>query len=33
MEDGTNRTFNYSGETSYRAGDKVKVVDKKLVRQ
>jgi outer membrane lipoprotein SlyB len=33
MEDGSNRTFNFSGQTSYKAGDKVKIVDKKLVRQ
>jgi outer membrane lipoprotein SlyB len=33
MDDGTNRTFNYSNPTSYRVGDKVKIVDKKLVRQ
>lgn len=32
MEDGTNRTFNFSGQTSYKAGDKVKVIDKKLTR-
>jgi outer membrane lipoprotein SlyB len=33
MEDGNNRTFNFSGPTSYKAGDKVKIVDKKLTRQ
>ena len=33
MDDGKNRTFNFSNPTSYRAGDKVKVVDNKLVRQ
>ena len=33
MEDGTNRTFNFSNPTSYRVGDKVKIVDKKLVRR
>ena len=33
LEDGTNRTFTYSQPTSYKAGDKVKIVDKKLVRQ
>jgi len=33
MEDGTNRTFNFSQPTSYRIGDKIKIVDKKLVRQ
>ena len=32
MEDGTNRSFNFSGQTNYRAGDKVKVIDKKLTR-
>ena len=32
MDDGTNRTFNFSSPTSYKAGDKVKIVDKKLVR-
>ena len=33
MEDGKNRTFNFSNPTSYKVGDKVKVVDGKLVRQ
>ena len=33
MEDGKSRTFNFSKETSYRAGDKVKVVDGKLTRE
>jgi outer membrane lipoprotein SlyB len=33
LEDGANRTFNYSQPTSYRVGDRVKVIDKKLVRQ
>ena len=33
MEEGGTRTFNYSGPTSYKVGDKVKIVDKKLVRQ
>ena len=33
MEGGTDRTFYYSKPTSYKVGDKVKVVDKKLVRQ
>lgn len=33
MEDGGTRTFTYSNPTSYHVGDKVKVVDKKLVRQ
>jgi len=33
MDDGKSRTFNFSNETSYRAGDKVKIVDGKLARQ
>ena len=33
MDDGKNRTFNFSNPTSYKVGDKVKVVDGKLVRQ
>ncbi len=33
MEDGKSRTFNFPKETSYRAGDKIKVVDGKLVKQ
>lgn len=33
MEDGKSRTFNFKDETSYKVGDKVKVVDGKLVRQ
>jgi outer membrane lipoprotein SlyB len=33
MDDGKSRTFNFSKETSYRAGDKVKIVDGKLTRQ
>ena len=33
MEDGKNRVFNFSKETSYRIGDKIKVVDGKLTRQ
>jgi outer membrane lipoprotein SlyB len=33
MEGGKNRTFNFSKETSYRIGDKIKVVDGKLTRQ
>ena len=32
MEDGSNRSFNYSGPPSYRAGDRVKVINKKLTR-
>ena len=33
MEDGKNRTFNFSNPTSYKVGDKVKIVDGKLTRQ
>ena len=33
MEDGKSRTFNFSKETSYRVGDKIKVVDGKITRQ
>jgi outer membrane lipoprotein SlyB len=33
LEDGTNRTFTFSNPTSYKAGDKVKIVDKELVKQ
>ena len=33
MEDGNTRTFNFGSPTSYKVGDKVKIVDKKLVRQ
>ena len=33
MDDGKSRTFNFSKETSFRAGDKIKVVDGKLVKQ
>lgn len=33
MEDGKSRTFNFSKETSYRIGDKIKIVDGKLTRQ
>lgn len=32
MEDGKTRTFTFSAETSYRVGDKIKVVDGKLTR-
>ena len=32
MEDGAERTFTYRQPTSYKVGDKVKIVDKKLVR-
>ena len=31
MEDGSTRNWTYSNPTSYRVGDKVKVVDRKLV--
>ena len=33
MDDGKSRSFNFSKPTSYRAGDKVKVVDGKLTRE
>lgn len=33
LEDGKDRTFTFSDPTSYKVGDKVKIVDKKLVRQ
>ena len=33
LADGGSRTFSYSQPTSYRVGDKVKIVDKKLTRQ
>jgi len=33
MEDGSNRSFTFSGPTNYRAGDRVKVIDRKLTRQ
>jgi outer membrane lipoprotein SlyB len=33
MEDGKSRTFSFGKETSYRVGDKIKVVDGKLTRQ
>ena len=33
MEDGKDRTFNFSQPTSFQIGDKIKIVDKKLVRQ
>ena len=32
LEDGTERSFWYSQPTSYRVGDKVRIVDKKLTR-
>ena len=33
MESGSTRTFYYSQPTAYKIGDKIKIVDKKLVRQ
>ena len=33
MEDGTDRSFNYASATSYKVGDKVKVVGNKLTRR
>jgi len=33
MESGSTRTFHYSQPTAYKIGDKIKIVDKKLVRQ
>jgi outer membrane lipoprotein SlyB len=33
LEDGKSRTFNFSKETSYRVGDKIKVVEGKLTRR
>ena len=33
MDDGASRSFTFSGPTSYKTGDKVKIVDKKLMRQ
>ena len=33
MDDGKDRFFNFSQETAFKVGDKVKIVDKKLVRQ
>lgn len=33
MEDGKSRTFSFRKETSYRAGDRIKVVDGKLTRR
>ena len=33
MESGNERTFHYSNPTGYKVGDKIKIVDKKLVRQ
>ena len=33
LEGGNTRTFSYSNPTSYKVGDKVKIVDRKLVRR
>ena len=33
LESGSVRTFTYSNPTAYKVGDKIKIVDKKLVRQ
>lgn len=33
LDNGTSRTFSYSNEVGYRAGDKVKIVKGKLLRQ
>jgi outer membrane lipoprotein SlyB len=33
LEDGKTRTFNFATETSWRVGDRVKVVDGKITRQ
>jgi outer membrane lipoprotein SlyB len=33
MENGATRTFTFTQPTAYKAGDKVKIVDKKLVKQ
>ena len=33
MENGATRTFHYGRATSYGVGDRVKIVDKKLVRR
>jgi outer membrane lipoprotein SlyB len=33
MDDGSNRAFVFGSPTSYKVGDKVKIVNKKLVRQ
>ena len=33
MDDGKDRYFNFEKETAFKVGDKVKIVDKKLVRQ
>ena len=33
LETGETRTFTYNAATAYKVGDKIKIVDKKLVRQ
>jgi outer membrane lipoprotein SlyB len=33
LDDGSNRQFNFSQPTSYQIGDKIKIVDHKLVRR
>src|SRR5690349_17644003 len=33
LDNGSTRTFSYASATSYKVGDKIKVVDNKLVRQ
>lgn len=33
LEDGKTRTFSYSNPTSYKVGDRVKIVDKRLTRR
>jgi outer membrane lipoprotein SlyB len=33
MEDGTTKSFDYANETSFRTGDKVKIVNNKLTRE
>jgi predicted S18 family serine protease len=33
LENGATRTFNYGAPTAYKVGDRVKIIDKKLVRQ
>jgi hypothetical protein len=33
LEDGATRTFSYAKPTSYKVGDKIRIVEKKLVRR
>ena len=33
LENGESRTFTYNAASAYKVGDKIKIVDKKLVRQ